>query len=167
MGYYTNIIPMGAFRKKGLPQPEDESISDEIIEQINGMLDCTCSMKISVDDDEIAGLSKQYPDFIIEVEGRGGDQEDLWRRRYVNGECEVIYPQWPDYGDDFTSDEEKAFDLANETNQLMQDAGEKRCIRCVDGRLYIDSDPNENPYSDLAETTEEEVRKIRDRLARA
>lgn len=96
MGYYTEIIVSGATRKSGRRE-EDEDTELEIIERVNGLSDRSGLMKISEDNDPIAEVSREYPDFIIEVEGRGGDQEDLWRRRYLNGESETICPAWPPF----------------------------------------------------------------------
>ena len=96
MGYYTEIIVSGATRKSGRRE-EDEDTELEIIERVNGLSDRSGLMKLSEDNDPIAEVSREYPDFIIEVEGRGGDQEDLWRRRYLNGESETIYPDWPPF----------------------------------------------------------------------
>lgn len=95
MGYITEIIFMYAFRKDG--KPDEESVEDEIHEKVDKATGIYTKLDPDPTKDEISEIARKYPDFVIEVEGRGGDQEDLWRRRYHNDKYETITPVWPEY----------------------------------------------------------------------
>jgi len=41
--------------------------------------------------DESISLSKNYPRILIEISGEGESNDDIWKARIRNGECEVVY----------------------------------------------------------------------------
>lgn len=94
MGYYTTIICMGAFHKDSPKNSEDWKTESEIISEVDSHSDIN---NLSEENDPLKEISLAHKDWIIEVEGRGGDQEDIWRRRYLNGKYEAICPEWPSY----------------------------------------------------------------------
>ena len=87
---------MGAFRKDNPKNKDNENWTEEA--QINDELDAVSEINnLSEENDPIKEVSLKHKDWIIEIEGRGGHQEDLWRRRYLNGKFEEIVPYWPEY----------------------------------------------------------------------
>lgn len=96
MGYYTSIIFIGAFKKNDPQNKNNKNWTEEA--QINTEVDAVSEINnLSNENDPIKEVSLKHKDWIIEIEGRGGDQEDLWRRRYLNGKYEEIVPSWPEY----------------------------------------------------------------------
>ncbi len=94
MGYDTSIICMGAYHKDRPKNNEDWETESQIISEIDSKEPLH---NLSDDNDPLKEISLAHKDWVIEVEGRGSDQEDLWRRRYLNGEYEHIVPVWPEY----------------------------------------------------------------------
>lgn len=98
MGYHTSIIFMGAWH---INRPLDKEISEDYEQEdiIHLEVDSEANdiNNLRDDNDPIMEISLRHKDWVIEVEGRGGNQEDLWRRRYLNGKYETICPEWPSY----------------------------------------------------------------------
>lgn len=100
MGQITFITIFSVYKKDGsynnltmksADMEEDDNIRDEIDSEAGDV------NNFSDDHDPVMIISLRHKDWIIEVEGRGGDQEDIWRRRYLNGRHEEISPVWPSY----------------------------------------------------------------------
>ena len=99
MGYHTFITIFSVYRKDcvsydnmtSAEREEEDNIRDEIESEASDV------NNFSDDNDPVMTISLRHKDWIIEVEGRGGNQEDLWRRRYLNGRHEEISPVWPSY----------------------------------------------------------------------
>ena len=85
---------MGAFHKDSPKNSEDWKTESEIISEVDSHSDIN---NLSEENDPLKEISLAHKDWMIEVEGRGGDQEDIWRRRYLNGKYEAICPEWPSY----------------------------------------------------------------------
>lgn len=102
MGYYTSIICMGARPKDRPMNSEDWNTETDIISEVDSHSDIN---NLSDENDPLKEVSLAHKDWIIEVEGRGGDQEDLWRRRYLNGKYETIAPVWPEYKEILSKEE--------------------------------------------------------------
>lgn len=94
MGYHTTIICMSARPKDRPMKNKDWETESEIISEVESHSDIN---NLSDENDPLKEVSLTHKNWIIEVEGRGDDQEDLWRCRYLNGRYEVIYPEWPEY----------------------------------------------------------------------
>ena len=143
MGYYTSIICMGAYHKERPKTSEDWDTESQIISEIDSKEPLH---NLSDDNDPLKEISLAHKDWIIEVEGRGGHQEDLWRRRYLNGECEHIVPVWPEYqiildSKEFNKkQEEKDTALVRNLNDLLEQTNV--CWRVIykNGRFFVNND---------------------------
>ena len=128
MGYHTTIICMGAFHKDSHKNNEDWENESEIISEVDSHSDIN---NLSEENDPLKEISLAHKDWIIEVEGRGGDQEDLWRRRYLNGKSETIAPVWPEYKEILSKEEtlndefESYIDLANINSSMELESGQE------------------------------------------
>lgn len=44
-------------------------------------------------DEHMRGISKKYPETIFILEGEGEEPEDIWKKYYLNGKCQVAKSQ--------------------------------------------------------------------------
>ena len=99
MGYLTCITIVGAYPKSRprFTERTDAEFQEEIaiVEEVsNEASECN---NLADDNDPMKAISLRHKGWIIEVECRGSDQEDLYRRRYLDGAYEQIAPKWPEY----------------------------------------------------------------------
>ena len=87
MGYYTNysLTLLSEVDEKMLPAIQKE------IEEMNVFEDCTgrdwhvYEIKWYDHDQDMAILSKKFPNVVFELYGQGEDSEDMWYAYYKNG----------------------------------------------------------------------------------
>lgn len=143
MGYYTTIICMGACHKERPKTSEDWDTESQIISEIDSKQPLH---NLSEDNDPLKKISLAHKDWIIEVEGRGGHQEDLWRRRYLNGEYEHIVPVWPDYEKIIDrkelnkKQEEKDMALVKDLNDILEQTNASWRVVYREGRFFVNKD---------------------------
>ena len=148
MGYYTSVTIVGAWPKDRptFDKRTQEDIEEE--ENITSEIDSQASEinNLRDDNDPIKEISLNHKDWIIEVEGRGGDQEDLWRRRYLNGNYEHIAPVWPSYKTILDKNEMlntqagKDITLVNDVNEYLEKTNAVYRIVYKDGKFFFNQD---------------------------
>lgn len=161
MGYLTSITIVGAWPKSRprFTERTDADFQEEntITEEIgNEASECN---NLADDNDPMKAISLRYKGWIIEVECRGGDQEDFYRRRYLDGKYEQVAPVWPDY-ETVIDDLEKARRTAAEDAALVVRINARLAktfaswrVRLVDGRFFTCGDSGDEGTFD--EVTEE------------
>lgn len=161
MGYLTSITIVGAW-PKSRPRftertdadfQEEDAIAEEIGDEAS---ECN---NLADDNDPMKAISLRHKGWIIEVECRGGDQEDLYRRRYLDGAYEQIAPVWPAYKtvlDDIeearrTAAEDAA--LVERVNRGLANIMASWRVRLIDGRFFIcnDSGDGQETYDEVTE----------------
>lgn len=165
MGYLTSITIVGAWPKGRLSFTErtDAEFQEEIaiVEEIsNEASDCN---NMTDDNDPMKAISLRHKGWIIEVECRGEDQEDLYRRRYLDGAYEQVAPVWPVYKT-VVDDLEKAQRTAAEDKALVErvNGGLTRTlaswrVRLVDGRFFTCGDSDgEGTFDEVTEEVSRE-----------
>ena len=143
MGYYTSIICMSARPKDRPMNSKDWETKSQIISEIDSKEPLH---NLSDDNGPLTEISLAHRDWIIEVEGRGGDREDLWRRRYLNGEYEQIVPVWPEYENilydkEFNEkQEEKDMALVKDLNDILEQTDASWRVDYKEGRFFVNKD---------------------------
>lgn len=143
MGYHTTIICMSARPKDRPMNSEDWETESQIISEIDSKQSLH---NLSDDNGPLTEISLAHRDWIIEVEGRGDDQEDLWRRRYLNGEYEQIVPVWPEYekildSKEFNKEqEEKDIALVRDLNDFLEQTNVCWRVVYTKGRFFVNND---------------------------
>ncbi len=140
---HTTIICISARPKDRPMNSEDWETESQIISEINSK---DPLHNLSDDNGPLTEISLAHRDWIIEVKGRGGDKEVLWRRRYLNGEYEQIVPVWPEYQNilynkEFDKkQEEEDTALVRNLNDLLEQTNV--CWRVVykNGRFFVNND---------------------------
>ena len=145
MGYLTSIICFGVWninRPSGKRTPEDYEQESDIISEIDSETSNEIN-NLHDDNDPIKEISLRHEDYVIEIEGRGGDQEDLWRRRYLNGKYEQIAPEWPSYKtivpheETLLTSSDADTELTEKINELLEQKGATERIILKDGRFFV------------------------------
>lgn len=166
MGYLTSITIVGAWPKSRPRFTErtdaDFQEEDAITEEISN--EASEYNNLADDNDPMKAISLRHKGWIIEVECRGGDQEDFYRRRYLDGAYEQIAPVWPAYKT-VIDDLEKAQRTAAEDAALVEryNRGLTKTfanwrVRLVDGRFFIcyDSGDGQETYDEVTEEVSRE-----------
>ena len=143
MEYYTTIICMCARPKDRPMNSKDWETESEIISEVDSHSNIS---NLSEENDPLKEVSLAHRDWIIEVEGRGGDQEDLWRRRYLNGQYEHIVPVWPEYEKIIDrkelnkKQEEKDMALVKDLNDILEQTNASWRVVYREGRFFVNND---------------------------
>lgn len=164
MGYLTSITIVGAWPKSRprFTERTDADFQEEgaITEEIgNEASECN---DLADDNDPMKAISLRHKGWIIEVECRGGDQEDFYRRRYLDGAYEQIAPVWPAYEtviDDLEKARQTAAEdaaLVSKLNIALSKTFANWRVTFLDGRFFTCYDPDGEGTFD--EVTEEVTR---------
>ena len=107
---------------------EDWNTESDIISEVDSHSNIS---NLSEENDPLKEVSLTHKDWIIEVKGCGEHQEDLWRRRYLNGKSETIAPVWPEYKEILRREEalkdefQSNIDLTNINSSMELESGQE------------------------------------------
>ncbi len=148
MGYHTFITIVAAWPKSRPRYTERIDADFDEEDAITGEIDAEASdcNNLADDNDPMRAISLRHKGWIIEVECRGGDQEDLYRRRYLDGAYEQIAPVWPQYKtvlDDLETAKAAASKdaaLVERLNDALAKLFASWRVMLVDGRFFTCND---------------------------
>jgi hypothetical protein len=87
MGYYTDYDL--THDSPGLDDEICESL-DELYMGASSAIHELFNCKWYEHEEHMLELSKQFPDTTFILYGTGEEQPDMWKKRFVNGQCDVV-----------------------------------------------------------------------------